>query len=667
MRKQFMTKRNYRPTLERLEDRTLPAMWGMAWPNPQHITVSFVPDGTAVGSAPSTLFQTLNSQAATSVWEMTILQALKTWTANANMSLALVNDGGQPIGSSGMNQGDSRFGDIRVAAVPLGSDVVAITAPYDLLAGTRAGDILLNSSDFGSSSAGLYDLYTVVLHEAGHSFGFADQTSDPTSVMYAQYTGVRAGLSPADVSLVQSLYGARRPDSFEAPLGDDTFATAATVNVPYIGADITNSGDVDIYKYAIPTYGSSTLSLSVQTSNISLLTPRLTVYNAMQQALNSVVSTDPLHGDIALTISNVIPGATYYFKVEGARPDVFGMGTYALKINSSNVAPVMITNFATVYQNLMLNLSQADFHTNDTIATATNLDQAPYVGSSGFNRAIKAAIEDSSDVDTYKIVAQPISSGAPSTIVATVSAVDGSALSPHINVFDQNGVLIQADILVNDHGTYLVQIANATPNAVYYVQVSADAFAGANNTGSYLLGVNYLSTPIVLTQFDNNTLSGASNQSFDSMTVSQTQITHFVLSASSVGALVPTAVRMSIYDQNGNIIFTLDAMAGQTISSNVYLQQGTYIVRFVAATFDSSALSSLVYNLRGETLTDPIDAYPVNPSDPTLPPPPPPNPTPLVVATTPPSIPLPDFGSTPWAPLLPPPPPPPPPTGITGL
>ena len=50
MRKQLMTKRNCRLTLERLEDRTLPAMWGMAWPNPQHITVSFVPDGTAVGS-----------------------------------------------------------------------------------------------------------------------------------------------------------------------------------------------------------------------------------------------------------------------------------------------------------------------------------------------------------------------------------------------------------------------------------------------------------------------------------------------------------------------------------------------------------------------------------------------------------------------------------------
>src|SRR5262249_23618338 len=116
-------KRYCRLSLERLEDRDLPATWGMAWPNPQHISVSFVPDGTAIGSAQSNLFQTLNSQAPTSVWETTILQALKTWAVNTNITLALVNDGGQPIGTSGMIQGDSRFGDIRVAAMPLSSDV----------------------------------------------------------------------------------------------------------------------------------------------------------------------------------------------------------------------------------------------------------------------------------------------------------------------------------------------------------------------------------------------------------------------------------------------------------------------------------------------------------------------------------------------------------------
>jgi hypothetical protein len=157
-------KRSCRLSLERLEDRDLLATWGVPWPNAQHVTVSFVPDGTLVSPYQSTLFQTLNSQAPTSVWETAILQGLQTWAANTNINLALVNDGGQPIGTSGLIQGDSRFGDIRVAAQPLGSDVVAITSPYDLLAGTQAGDMILNSSDFGTGSAGLYDLYTVALH-----------------------------------------------------------------------------------------------------------------------------------------------------------------------------------------------------------------------------------------------------------------------------------------------------------------------------------------------------------------------------------------------------------------------------------------------------------------------------------------------------------------------
>src|SRR5216684_5601315 len=192
-------KRSCRLSLERLEDRDLLATWGVPWPNAQHVTVSFVPDGTAMDAYQSNLFQILNSQSATSAWETAILQGLQTWAVNTNINLALVTDGGQPIGTSGLIQGDSRFGDIRVAAHALGSDVVAITSPYDLLAGTQAGDMILNSSDFGTGSPGLYDLYTVALHEAGHSFGLPDEATDSTQVMYAQYSGIITALTQTDI------------------------------------------------------------------------------------------------------------------------------------------------------------------------------------------------------------------------------------------------------------------------------------------------------------------------------------------------------------------------------------------------------------------------------------------------------------------------------------
>jgi hypothetical protein len=608
-----------RPTLEPLEDRTLPAtIWGVAWPNPQHVTVSFVPDGTAIGSAQSNLFQTLNSQAPTSVWETTILQAIKAWAAVTNISVAVVNDGGQPIGTSGFIQGDPRFGDIRIAAEPLGSDVVAITSPFDLAAGTRSGGIILNSSDFGSASAGLYDLFTVAIHEAGHSFGLADQTTDPTSVLYAQYLGIRSGLSPSDITQIQSLYGGpRAPDIWEGTTGNNTLATAATITSPDIAADITTLGETDFFQFTIPSYFTSSMTVEVQTVGISLLTPQLTVYNSMQQVISSASSTNPLNNDAVTYVNYLVPGQTYYFQVAGARSDVFGMGSYRLKIFSGVLSPLVIANYDTIYNNSGSTTPPPDNNTNGTISTALSLDQAPYIGSLACNRAIVANLSTSTDVDFYQVVAQPLASGAASTIVASVSAINGSTLLPHITVFDQSSNLVSASILVNGNGTYVVQVPNATPSATYYIEVSADPYAGAYITGNYLLGINYISSPIVLKQLATDTLSGTSNKDMYSMSVPVSQVTHLVLSASDPTATVATSVLMTIYDQNNNLILTLTAFAGQTVSADVYLGKGTYTVRLVATTSDGSALSPFAYNLLGQTLTDPTDAYPVDPLDPT--------------------------------------------------
>ena len=86
------SKKQFQLTVQSLEDRTVPAVFGNPWADARHLTISFVPDGTAVNGAASNLFQTMQGQSAT--WQREILRALQTWVAAANIDVDLVPDSG---------------------------------------------------------------------------------------------------------------------------------------------------------------------------------------------------------------------------------------------------------------------------------------------------------------------------------------------------------------------------------------------------------------------------------------------------------------------------------------------------------------------------------------------------------------------------------------------
>src|SRR5947207_1643291 len=117
--------------LERLEDRCTPATYGNAWPDAEHLTLSFAPDGTQVSDRGSVLFQLLSGVAPTAVWQREIVRAFQTWAVNAKVNVGVVGDSGVPLGTPGLIQGDDRFGDIRVAAYPMGRDVIAVATPFE--------------------------------------------------------------------------------------------------------------------------------------------------------------------------------------------------------------------------------------------------------------------------------------------------------------------------------------------------------------------------------------------------------------------------------------------------------------------------------------------------------------------------------------------------------
>jgi len=232
----------------------------------------------------------------------------------------------------------------------------------------------------------------------------------------------------------------------------------------------------------------------------------------------------------------------------------------------------------------------------------------------------------------------------------SVSAGAASALKPKLTVFDAAGQSIDFQVLRNDSGYCIVQLVGPAANARYYVEVSADPVAGGGATiGTYLLGVNYLNTPLAVDNLADSPLSAANWVGVESMQSSRAQVYHFLLALATDGSIPDVAVRMQIFDENNNIVLTLDCRDGQTVSADIYLNKGTYRARLVAASRSGTPISTTGYRLLGTSLSDPLDPVPIDPNDPTAPLPPALVVTPLDPTT--PTLPPVDPTSNPWTPL----------------
>jgi hypothetical protein len=592
-------KKRARLSVQTLEAREVPAQFGIPWANGQALTVSFAPDGANVdGDANELAALMARSGLSTDVWKAEILRAFQAWAAYANLNIGVVGDSGAALGVSGREQADSRFGDIRIFAVPLDGNVVAITTPPGDLGGTRAGDIILNSNyNFG---AGGYNLYTVLLQEAGHAIGVAN-SPDLASAMYEFYQGPRAGLSGEDAAKAQALYGVRSTTVWEPSGGNDSTPTATVLTgsgtlVTY--GDLASTADVDWYKFTASS--AAPLTIELRAAGLSLLAGRLEVYDA-QMNLVGWAAAGAAGENLTVTFTPQA-GAQYFVLVEDAAGTAFDAGQYKLRVVGNPNAPEVVT--------IGGEAPVDDIWTNETRGTATVLANT---GPDGRPSYRSFANLRAGDADYYRIQAPKPGLNQSNVLTATVRSFAGG-LAPKITVLNSLGFTVSARVEADGNGLYTVQVDKAASGATYYIKVQA----ANGGTGAYELRAAFRSEVTSAYKVDSGLLTILNPSKTGTLEVTGSAQIYFQLTAglgsllgSLLGALTGPSVVVKIYDSANNLKFQILARAGDTVDGVALLGPGTYRV----AVTGNGALLPLVasaFTLKTALMTDPIGSTPTS-------------------------------------------------------
>lgn len=322
---------------------------GNAWPHPELVTISFVPDGSDRGDVKSNLFAYWCQRGVSaSTWQGVVAKAAQFWANQTNVNFSVVYDNGAGMGTSEAGlyvQGSPLVGDVRIGGYNFfNANVLAATyQPPPEASGNLAGDIDFNTGlSWFLNGIDDYDFFTVALHEIGHALGLGHTTVNPAAMYY--YVAPLFTLYSDDIAGIRSIYSSGNPRSADSYEGNDSFAAATditglmnvTIITPYL--DLTTTSDVDYLKVVAPLSTTGTMIVKAQSEGLSFLAVELHVYDSGQTQLATASSTGNFGGVATCTVS-VTSGQTYYIRVRSLVNPPFGTGRYAVTVQFGTVDP----------------------------------------------------------------------------------------------------------------------------------------------------------------------------------------------------------------------------------------------------------------------------------------------------------------------------------------
>jgi len=256
-----------------------------------------------------------------------------------------------------------------------------------------------------------------------------------------------------------------------------------------------------------------------------------------------------------------------------------------------------------------------DLVANGSLLTATLLNPPSNAGAPGFNYSYRGTIVSSSDVDYFRVQAPAAVPGAPSAMNVMVWGLQNNGLVPKATITDANGNVLGAQVLVNENGIYALQIPNAAANTDYYVEVqAANPNSSTAGVDGYFLGVGFHAPVEPLQTLASSQLTASTGPQSGVLTIVHSELYHFVLGASTATPAPNASVTLTILDSNGNVVGTLAAPSGTTVSLTLLLGPGANTLRLTGSTSDGSSLPPINFVLQSYRLTDPIGPQPADPT-----------------------------------------------------